>query len=296
MMKRFLSMILAVVLALTFAAAAEQEVSIEKQGIVLDGVVNARQLGGYIGADGRKIKDGVLLRTGNLGALTEEGVRVLQEEYHLANIFDFRMESERDAAPDVEVPGAEYHWLPPFDSSLYDADTRASLGALMKGGASETERLIATAQAGIIRQMYSTILTSEIARDAYGQFFQLLVAQEPGTAALWHCSQGKDRAGMASALVLYALGVDEATIDADYLLSNAAYEEQGEKMKALAEENGLDEAAAKDLLAIALVQLDYFHLAIDSVKEAYGSVDGYLHDGLGLTDEDIQILRDKFLE
>ncbi len=198
MIKRFLSIILALALVLTLAASAEQEVSIEKQAIALDGVVNARQLGGYVGADGRRIRDGVLLRSANLSTLTEEGVRVLQEQYHLANIFDFHMESERDAAPDVEVPGAENHWLPPFDTSMYDGETRASLGALVKAGAGDTERLIATAKAQIVRQMYSTILLSEIARDAYGRFFRLLLAQEPGTAALWHCSQGQGsrRAGL----------------------------------------------------------------------------------------------------
>ncbi len=67
-------------------------------------------------------------------------------------------------------------------------------------------------------------------------------------------------------------------------------------MKALVEEYGLDEAATKDLLAIAMVQLDYFRLAIDSMKQEYGSVDGYLRDGLGLSDEDLQALRDKFLQ
>lgn len=102
-------------------------VSLETQAIELDGVGNARQLGGYVCADGRTIKDGVLLRSAALSTLTDEGAKTLAEKYHLRYVFDFRMDTERAAQPDKEVEGAENVWLPVFASSLYDDETKAAI-------------------------------------------------------------------------------------------------------------------------------------------------------------------------
>ena len=58
------------------------------------GVSNARQLGGYINKDGRKIKQNVLLRTGNLAHITENGIAALQNKYKVSDIIDMRYERE----------------------------------------------------------------------------------------------------------------------------------------------------------------------------------------------------------
>ena len=70
------------------------------QSIGLEEIVNARELGGYVGADGRKVKRGVLLRTGALSEISEADRRRLLEQYHLTDIIDFRTSFECEAAPD----------------------------------------------------------------------------------------------------------------------------------------------------------------------------------------------------
>ena len=60
-------------------------------------------------------------------------------------------------------------------------------------------------------------LLGDEAVKAYKQFFDILLDQEEG-AILWHCSEGKDRTGLASLLILHALGVPPETIMEDYLL------------------------------------------------------------------------------
>ena len=82
--------------------------------VLFDNIVNARDLGGLIGAGGKPIKPHRLLRTAHLHDATDTD---LHQEYHLAKIFDFRSLGEAEALPDREVPGATHHLLPTIDLS-----------------------------------------------------------------------------------------------------------------------------------------------------------------------------------
>lgn len=113
---------------------------------------------------------------------------------------------------------------------------------------------------------------------------------------MWHCSAGKDRAGIAPALLLYALGADEETIVADYMLSSEAYREKVESMTAFAAANNLDEEAARDAIAMVSVFPEYLKRALDAVKNEYGPVYSYLNNASGVSDKDMERLRDRFLE
>jgi hypothetical protein len=77
------------------------------QSIHLEGVGNARQLGGYVGEGGRTVKDGVLLRIAALSKATEEDVRRLTEEYHLAEVIDLRLASEVESDPELKIDGVK---------------------------------------------------------------------------------------------------------------------------------------------------------------------------------------------
>ncbi len=271
-------------------------VSLETQAIELDGVANARQLGGYVCADGRKIKDGVLLRSAALSTLTDEGAKTLSEKYHLKYIFDFRMESERAAQPDKEVEGAENLSLPVFGSALYDEETMAAMKEAMQTGDPEQTYITLAKHKGL-STIYSKMLVTDEGKKAYSEFFDKLLTVGDGEAVLWHCTQGKDRAGMAAVLLLYALGADEETIMQDYLLTNDSYKDLIAESEAKAKELGLNEDETKEFTGTAAaVYEDFLNLAVDSVKTEYGSVENYLKDGLGLTEEDIKTLQDKFLE
>ena len=271
-------------------------VSLETQAIELDGVGNARQLGGYVCADGRTIKDGVLLRSAALSTLTDEGANTLAEKYHLRYVFDFRMDTEREAQPDKEIEGAENVWLPVFTSSLYDDETKAAIMEARKTNDPEQTYITLAKHKGL-STIYSKMLLTDEGKQAYSEFFDKLLSVGDGEAVLWHCTQGKDRAGMAAVLLLYALGADEETIKQDYLLTNDSYKDLIAQSEARAAELGLTEDETKEYVGTAAaVYEDFFNTAIDSVKAEYGSVENYLRDGLGLSDDDITALRDKFLE
>ena len=90
--------------------------SLESQSLRMDLIPNARDLKGYVMQDGRRVKAGRLLRSGDLSKASDRDIQRLREEFHLAVDFDFRMEMEVSQSPDRPVEGAEYFFLPTLDA------------------------------------------------------------------------------------------------------------------------------------------------------------------------------------
>jgi len=106
---------------------------------------------------------------------------------------------------------------------------------------------------------------------------------------VFHCTHGKDRAGVASAVVLMALGVPEAQAREDYLLSNtyrkAANDyELGKLREMVAARQGVDPADVdlSKLEAIFYLEPSYFDAMVMEIDESFGTLDAYLEDGLGV--------------
>ena len=76
---------------------------------------NARELGGILLKDGRRVKKGLLLRTTRLFDATEEDLCRLRDDYHLSLVFDMREREELDRAPDPEIPGVKWVHTPVID-------------------------------------------------------------------------------------------------------------------------------------------------------------------------------------
>lgn len=264
-----------------------QAVNKESQDIGLEGVANARQLGGYIGKDGKKVKADVLLRTGKLSAATEADIQKLQDTFNLTEVMDFRTTTEKEAEPDPEIAGAENVWI-----SIMEEENSAATAAT---ASDPVTAMIEYAKSGAVATMYTDMVRSAHSQEGYAKFFQELVNHEEG-AILWHCTGGKDRAGLATVLFLSALGVDQETILQDFDLSNEYYTETIAQMAKAAEAQGCTEeeiAAVKDLCG---VNRTYMEDALKVIDEEYGSMDEYLKNQLGVTDEDIAVLQEKYLE
>lgn len=273
------------------ANAEEVMVSFEKQSMGLEGVKNARQLGGYAGADGKIIKDNLLLRTGKLSDATEEDLAKLAEEYQVKKVIDFRTTDEMESAPDPNVGGAENLWI----SILEETGSSENMAVTASYDSDPVQALVDYAKSGSARTMYTDIVTSEHAQEGYAQFFDELIAQEEG-AVLWHCTGGKDRAGLASVLLLSALGADEETILADFELSNAVYQTNIEYMGQAAEEKGCTEEEVNAVKALAGVSVEYMKEALELIDSEYGSMHDYLNNQLDVSDEEIAVLQARYLE
>lgn len=108
--------------------------TMDSQSIGLTGMGNARELGGYVMGDGRTVKHGLLLRAAKPADGTEEDLNKLREIYQLAEFADFRMEREIAQAPEPELEGVTYRWLPIMDTELLAQRSAAMAKGLAQKG------------------------------------------------------------------------------------------------------------------------------------------------------------------
>lgn len=258
-------------------------------------IVNMRDVGGFV-IGGKLIKRGLLLRGGSLANITDSDRSFLREVYHISQVFDFRTEMEVRQAPDRDLAGAEYMWLPAIDpntekkgSTVLTPDAYKNLNEyIIRYSSNPMVQAIA-------RNMYLEMVINEYTQLQYAAFLETIVRTTEG-AVYWHCSQGKDRTGLGSAYLLAALGASREVILQDYQLSNVYYEEEvGQVVNAIKSRGGNIDAM---LVAVTFLgaNVDYFSKALDLIEEKYGSMYHYLTGPLCMTDEDIEILRNRYLE
>ena len=237
--------------------------------IPLDGTLNFRDLGGIETADGRRVKRRTLYRSDKLSNLTEAD-RVQLKSMKIRYIVDFRSPKEQEAEPDNldALTEVRYHHLP-----LYTKSVPITLW----------ERVIAMSTAS---NMGTVLVKSnqELIRestDEYRQWFDMLLT-DGSTPMIFHCSGGKDRTGLATALLLAALGVPEDTIFENYLATNTYV--MDDVMETVEKINfySLGLIDQDDMKAVMLVDRKYLMAAFDTIDQTYGNMENYLQKGLGL--------------
>lgn len=265
--------------------------TLEQQQIGLTSVHNARQLGGYRIGD-KYVKEDLLLRSARLSGLSAEDSTLLADKYKVQRIYDFRGEKEILAAPDVIPGGASHRSL-----SLAFAKEEDSNSFDVKMGSERdiVKMLLMYAEHPAVQNMctnmYDVILFEKSSQEVYRQFFADLLALDPTDGAvLWHCTQGKDRAGCASAMLLAALGADRDLIVADFTLSKHYYDPQ------IAQIETTTEAQQMALSTLISANPAIFEATLDKVEARYGSLRGYLTECIGVTPEMMETLRERYLE
>ena len=270
----------------------------DKQVISLPGVNNARQLGSYRIGD-KVIKQDVLIRTGGLGGASEEAIRILAETYHLQYVIDFRMDDEVSLRPDPIIPGAKnlhFSVMEMEDMSILEADP-SILEKYTDPNISAMERFRLMYDGNMINDsMYVDFLSRDRGKNAYRGFFKALLSLENGGSILWHCTDGKDRTGLAAMLILSALGASREMILEDYMLTNEMNKERLSAVREEVKSYNLppDQTEAVCFLSGGVIR-DYMVKAMDFLDKTYGSALGYIKDELAVSDEEIMRLRQMFL-
>lgn len=294
-MKRLFA--IAFVLMLCICAFAEEALS---QSIGLTSVGNARELGGYQTADGRTVKWGVFLRTAKLSEAAEADIQRLCEDYRMSVVLDLRTTDEIEAEPDPEIPGVRNLHLGVMDETLFEEKGEGSAREDDEDfeASDKIDRIIIAIREGLVTdQMYVEFLSGEAGKAAYAQMFREIIDLPEGEALLFHCSQGKDRTGCAAMLILSALGVDEGTILEDFILTNSFNAELIDSERRMLEERGYEgDELEKLMTAMDAVNPRYMLNALDWMKENYGSALGYITQELGVSEAEIEQLRNKYLE
>ncbi|MCW5252145.1 MULTISPECIES: tyrosine-protein phosphatase [unclassified Streptomyces] len=254
----------------------------------LAGVRNFRDLGGLPTVDGRRVRGGVLYRSGHLAHATGEDT-VFLASLGLHTVFDFRNAADqRLEGPDVELPGVRNVNLP-----LSDPADGAEFWRLVRDGDLDQLRgILADGRAaGRMIGSYRMII-----KDRTAEHSRVLRAlAEDSVPALMHCAAGKDRAGLSIAVTLLALGVERDAIVEDYLKSNAAhrrYRVQRSDSSAAAYSPEVMEL----LDPLFDARAEYLAAAFETVEETWGGVDTYLERGLGITAPTRERLRERLLD
>ena len=257
----------------------------QKRHLIFSGAKNFRDLGGYQTLDGKTVRWEKLYRSDDLHKLTDADLKHLAA-LDLDRIIDFRAEHEKKAQPDrlpsntniciVQIPildGTTKIWHEFRDEWMKDNLKNIDPAKFLIG----TNIELATRFTPQLRQFIQELSSAN------------------GRAVLFHCASGKDRTGYAAAIILRILGVPQKVVMDDYLLSNEYYLSaylwnffvlrlmKGKRVSTVAK--GFFE-----------VQPAYLSAAFEAVDREFGSFEKYVSNGLGLTEQGIELLKNSYLE
>jgi protein-tyrosine phosphatase len=245
--------------------------------VPLQGALNLRDLGGYPAAGGRSTRWGLVFRSDGLQGLTVADRTVL-ERIGLRVVYDLRREAEREAAP----------------SLLPEAGGIRSVALAIGGGSAEGKELIDQVLSGAVTDLgigFMVELYEQMVDEAAVTFATLLtgLTEGDGLPALFHCTAGKDRTGVGTALLLSVLGVAEGDILDDYELStvyrsNRRIEELRPRLEAV----GVDVERVRPFLSAPRPALE---AALARIRGHHGGVERYLVEAGGMDARALDELR-----
>lgn len=258
--------------------------------IEFDNLKNTRDLGGMSARGGRTIKAGKLIRSGQLVGLSERDKAKLSTL--VDTVVDMRTEGEWQANPDAVMEGVEYLHIP-IVAKLTPGITREvnTVEQLIEALLFEPESSL-----DYMCDLYRQFIRDDFSVSQYSGFLKV-VLKEHDKAVLWHCTAGKDRAGTSAVIVEKLLGVPDSDIITDYLDTNTNLSNEMNAVieyakKKVGSDSPLIDRSLRYLYGADKAYLDAFFSAMD---ERFGSFDGFVRNGLHLTDEDIQRLEDLYL-
>ncbi|HZX38843.1 MAG TPA: tyrosine-protein phosphatase [Streptomyces sp.] len=254
----------------------------------LAGVRNFRDVGGLPTADGRRVRHGLLFRSGHLAHATESDASFLGT-LGLHTIFDFRNAADmRLEGPDVELPGVRNVNLPLTDP----ADGAEFWKMVRDGDLDQLRSILSDGQAaGRMSASYRTIVTQRTAEHSK----VLHALAEDSVPALMHCAAGKDRAGLSVAVSLLAIGVEREAIEADYLKSNDPHRRylvrRSDNSPA-----GMSPEVMELLSPLFDARAEYLSAAFEAIEQTWGTTERYLTEGLKVSPQTRERLRDRLID
>jgi protein-tyrosine phosphatase len=252
----------------------------------LEGVHNFRDYGGYPVAGGGRVKCGALWRSGqHVGATQADLAKI--GALSLATVIDLRGNTERANSPCPRPAGfaAEVHF--------HDGETAGLAPHL---AASEGVMDAAGARRAMV-WLYEGIAFRPSLIDVMRKLFAAALLRDG--ASLVHCHAGKDRTGVAVALVHHVLGVHRDDIFADYLLTNTVGNNEKRIADAVAQQanSGTFTRMPEDAIRVLMnVDAEFLDTALRSIEREHGSIDSYLAEMLDLDASARERLRERLIE
>lgn len=234
-----------------------------------EGAHNFRDMGGYPLLDDRRVRHGKLYRSDHLGRLTDAD-QALLAELGIRTVIDLRRQEERDEILDrVDHPNIAQIWLPVMAES---ADVVSLRRSLERGEMSP-------------RQAYEFLVLAnrqfvEVFSTVFREFLHLLLEPQH-YPIVFHCSAGKDRAGYAAAMALFAIGASEEVVLHDYLATNHCTANYVEGLvEGIHDMPGID-VSGEALRTLMQVQPAFLGEALALIARQHGGIYAYLEHSLG---------------
>lgn len=252
----------------------------------LKSIKNMRDLAGMKTRDGHRIKSGCILRGGSLSRLSPEDSELLVKNYGVKIIFDLRLEDEVAKEPDRVPDGVRYYNFPLRE------DVRDM--AEHKEGDSRWDFI---KRIPSMPQIYRMMVTKDTSVDALRKMFQIICDEvRPGHAVYIHCSEGKDRTEIVVGLLEYLLGVDEKTIEADYLVSNKAFKRRNRFLNFWLGLRFHHNDFFKEFKKMYEADSSMLAGTKEEIETTYGSMENFFRDTLGVTEEKEALLKQRVLQ
>lgn len=247
--------------------------------LVLQGVHNFRDYGGYGVAGGGRLKRGLLWRSGQHYGATDQDLAHIAA-LGLADVFDLRSSKERETHPCRRPDG--------FAAAIHlseDPQPQAPrIAAPHMAAAADTkqQRTAATTREGMRRNYGAIAFRPELIAMMRRQLALLAEGRGP---SLVNCMAGKDRTGIAVAMIQLAVGVHRDDVVADYLLTNSAGDVEARIAAGAETFQARSRAMDPEIVRVIMgVEAEYLESAFAMIGEKHGSLDGYLRELLGVDD------------
>jgi protein-tyrosine phosphatase len=254
--------------------------------IELDGVINFREFGGGVGADGRRIRPGRLYRSGHFAAATDADLDQLAALGFCLYV-DLRRPPERARDPARRPASASARVLE-HQGPTQEA-VAPHLTFLSEPGATPAR----VSEQMIVGYRYYPFDPYYVA--VYRDYFALLA--ELDGPVLINCHGGKDRTGFLCALTLHVLGAPAEEIRDDYLATNRHNRADARLAEMAANFEQTHGHAPSEALLRAMLSADaaWLDAAFDAIAEEHGDIDTYLREVIGLTAAGKAAIRERLL-
>ncbi|WP_078405043.1 tyrosine-protein phosphatase [Elizabethkingia ursingii] len=244
--------------------------------VKMEGAFNFRDAGGYKTADGKEVVLGKIYRSDAIDKLSDRDLKTFKNK-KISTVVDFRGVEEAKKAPD-RLPDHTNYLLCPAGSN--DLPNAQSIVNMLKNK-------------NFLFDMYGEGGLPYFG-ERYRPLFVKLLTLQPDEALLYHCTGGRDRTGMASALFLKILGVPQDIIENDYVASNY-YLAKNPTMKnmyaGLSKMSGLSDAEIKQQMELRPELIRNF---FNSINKKYGSIENFFQVEMGIGPNEIAILKKKY--
>lgn len=264
----------------------------------IDGVINFRDLGGYQTQDARTVRWGRVYRSAQLDRMSLQGVKEMAA-LRIKTVVDLRFSEETKRYPTLidAVSNADIlTWEDEFEGDSAEKSDAIKRSWQQSLDSNDPEQVREAMRANYPKKLYSH-------RAIYKKMLMRLIDQQ--TPLVFHCAAGKDRTGVAAALILSLLGVNNEVIIDDYLLTQSATENLLKSFHAGGATGPKGNSDFQHKLASyprALVQpvfdadVSYINTLLTYVTEQYGGFTEYASEVLELDSSHIERLKHRLLE